>query len=144
MNSSSTFDLEAGAIVGAVIYAVIAVVAVWANVRIIRRAGYSGWWILIALVPVVNVVMFLVFAFKEWPIQRELALLRTELASRGGNPSGYPTPGYGYLPPGQDDPRFGNGGLGYGNPPGGYGNPPGGYGNPPSGPGSAQPEPPPN
>jgi len=75
------------------VYAVILVVFVWAYVRIIRRAGYSGWWILIGLVPLVNVVMFLVFAFKEWPIQRELAQLRA-MAGQGGYRSGLPAGGY--------------------------------------------------
>ncbi len=63
------------------------VVAVWllflvAYVRIIQRAGYSGWWILIGLVPIVNVVMFLVFAYSRWPVQRE----NDELRARFGLP----------------------------------------------------------
>ncbi|HJQ03479.1 MAG TPA: DUF805 domain-containing protein [Jatrophihabitans sp.] len=100
MNSSdSSSGLETGLGILIVIYAVILIVAVWAYVRIIRRAGYSGWWILIGLVPVVNVVMFFVFAFKEWPIQRELAHLRAQVG--GGRPGyGYPPAGYGYPPPG--------------------------------------------
>jgi uncharacterized membrane protein YhaH (DUF805 family) len=84
------------------LYVVLVIVFVWAYVRIIRRAGYSGWWVLIGLVPFVNVVMFLVFAFKEWPIQRELAQLRAQLGGRGG-PYGQP-PGYGYPPPGPSNP----------------------------------------
>ncbi len=61
--------------------AIIAGVAIWlvfiiAYVKIITKAGYSGWWILILLVPIANIVMLLVFAYKEWPIQRELAELR--------------------------------------------------------------------
>jgi len=51
------------------------VTAVWANVRITRRSGYSGWWVLIGLVPVVNLIMYLVFAFKEAPTERELKQL---------------------------------------------------------------------
>jgi hypothetical protein len=59
-------------------------VAVWllffiAYVRIIQKAGWSGWWILIGLVPVVNVVMFLVFAYSRWPLQRENDELRARL-----------------------------------------------------------------
>ena len=106
MNSSSnpTSNWQAGFTVFIVIYAVILIIAVWAYVRIIRRAGYSGWWILIALVPLVNVVMFLVFAFKEWPIQRELAQLRAQVGS--GRP-GYPPSGYGYPPPGYGYPPRG-------------------------------------
>lgn len=40
---------------------------VWCSVRIIRRAGYSGWWVLIMLVPIANIVMIWVFAFSDWP-----------------------------------------------------------------------------
>jgi FHA domain len=43
---------------------------IWCYVRIIRRAGYSGWWVLILLVPVVNIVMVWVFAFSNWPVLR--------------------------------------------------------------------------
>jgi hypothetical protein len=50
-----------------------------AYVRIIQKAGHSGWWVLIGLVPLVNVVMFLVFAFSDWPVNRENAELRARL-----------------------------------------------------------------
>ena len=101
------------------LYLAFAILIVWADVRIIQRAGYSGWWILIGLVPIVGIVMYFVFAFKEWPIQREVALLRAQVAGGYGNPpAGY---GYGY-------PQTG----GYGYPPSGYGYPP--PGNAPGGP----------
>ena len=54
----------------------ISVVGLLAYVRIIQKAGYSGWWVLVGLVPVLNVVMFLVFAFSQWPVARENAELR--------------------------------------------------------------------
>ena len=50
-----------------------------AYVRIIQKAGYSGWWVLIGLVPIVNVVMFFVFAFSTWPVQRENEALRARM-----------------------------------------------------------------
>ncbi|MBD8080350.1 hypothetical protein IF651_14935 [Cellulosimicrobium arenosum] len=59
-----------------IFYLAIALIFFIAYVRIIQKAGYSGWWILIALVPVVNAVMFLVFAFSRWPLQRENEALR--------------------------------------------------------------------
>lgn len=76
----TTYDLS-GFSTGAIVVGGIVAVAIWvvfiiAYVKIISRAGYSGWWILIMLVPIVNIVMLLVFAFKEWPIQRELRELR--------------------------------------------------------------------
>jgi uncharacterized membrane protein YhaH (DUF805 family) len=103
MNSDSSSGLPAAFLVFLAVYAVFFIVIVWAYVRIIRRAGYSGWWILIGLVPLLNVVMFFVFAFKEWPIQRELAQLRAQLGGGGGYRYGQP-PGYGYPPPGPANP----------------------------------------
>ena len=52
------------------IYAVIVAVPLLAGVKIVSKAGYWGWWVLLAFVPVMNVVMFLVFAFSDWPILR--------------------------------------------------------------------------
>ena len=40
---------------------------------ILRKAGYSGWWILISLIPMLNVIMFWVFAFARWPIEERTA-----------------------------------------------------------------------
>ena len=37
---------------------------------IARKAGYSAWWCLILLVPLVNIVMIYVFAFANWPALR--------------------------------------------------------------------------
>jgi uncharacterized membrane protein YhaH (DUF805 family) len=39
----------------------------WMMVRILNKAGYSGWWSLLMLVPLVNIVMIWVFAFADWP-----------------------------------------------------------------------------
>jgi uncharacterized membrane protein YhaH (DUF805 family) len=78
-------------------------VFVIAYIKIITRAGYSGWWVLIIVVPFVNIVMLLIFAYKEWPIQRELRELRgwanqiqrgqQGYGQQGGSPYGQ-DPGY--------------------------------------------------
>ena len=39
-------------------------------VKIVRKAGYSGWWCLLMLIPGVNVVAYWVFAFAKWPALR--------------------------------------------------------------------------
>ncbi|ACV79373.1 DUF805 domain-containing protein [Nakamurella multipartita] len=79
--NNNTYDLSTwgvGAIVGASLLGlVIWVVFLIAYIKIISKAGYSGWWVLIMFVPIVNVVMLLIFAYKEWPIERELAELRS-------------------------------------------------------------------
>ena len=35
---------------------------------VIRKAGYSGWWVLLGLVPGIGVVMLWIFAFSRWPV----------------------------------------------------------------------------
>jgi uncharacterized membrane protein YhaH (DUF805 family) len=35
--------------------------------RVLRRAGYSSWWALLVLVPLVNLVALWVFAYVRWP-----------------------------------------------------------------------------
>jgi len=40
-------------------------------VKILRKAGYSGWWSVVILVPLLNFIMFWVFAFAQWPNLRE-------------------------------------------------------------------------
>lgn len=42
----------------------------WA--AIVRKAGYSRWWLLIAFIPFVNYCMLMIFAFGDWPALREL------------------------------------------------------------------------
>lgn len=62
--------MEGLAIIQGLVSLAIAAFFIWCYVRIIRRAGYSGWWVLILLVPVVNIVMVWVFAFSTWPVLR--------------------------------------------------------------------------
>lgn len=45
-------------------YIVVFVLPCW---KIVSKAGFSGAWALLALVPVVNVIMLWVFAFASWP-----------------------------------------------------------------------------
>ena len=45
----------------------VAGLSLWMGVRILRRAGYSGWWSLLMLTPLVNIAMIWVFAFSDWP-----------------------------------------------------------------------------
>jgi uncharacterized membrane protein YhaH (DUF805 family) len=35
--------------------------------KILSRAGWSGWLCLLWLIPLLNIVMFWVFAFGRWP-----------------------------------------------------------------------------
>jgi hypothetical protein len=46
---------------------IVCIAMMYPYVRIVQRTGYSGWWILTMFIPVVNFVMFWVFAFVRWP-----------------------------------------------------------------------------
>ncbi len=71
---------------------------------IVKRTGYNWALGLLMLVPIANIVLFLVLAFGTWPIQRELESLKGTQAglagaggftAAGGPAGGYSTP----LPP---------------------------------------------
>jgi hypothetical protein len=47
------------------------------NWTIAAKAGYSGALSLLMLIPVVNLIIVLMFAFSEWPIQKELREAKT-------------------------------------------------------------------
>ncbi len=40
--------------------------------QIIKKSGRAGVWALVAFVPLVNLILLYVFAFSEWPVQRQL------------------------------------------------------------------------
>lgn len=39
----------------------------WIVGNILAKAGFSRWWFLILLVPLVNIIAIWIFAFKKWP-----------------------------------------------------------------------------
>lgn len=45
------------------------VATLWAHWTIVRRAGYPGCWSLMLLVPCLNLLFLLAFAWSRWPIQ---------------------------------------------------------------------------
>ncbi len=66
------------------VYLAILVLGILAAVKVVTKAGYSGWWVLITFVPLVGTVFVLVFAFSTWPVTREVQLLRAQLAEHRG------------------------------------------------------------
>jgi hypothetical protein len=48
-------------------------------VMVVVKSGYSPWLLLLAFIPIVNMIAWLWFAYSEWPIQRELRASRSEL-----------------------------------------------------------------
>ena len=61
----------------------VVVIFVWGT--IFKKAGYSFWMALLMIIPLVNLIWLIVFAFTTWPIEQELQALR---AGRGGSPGG--------------------------------------------------------
>ena len=43
-------------------------------IKILQKAGYSGWWVLVGFVPLLNIIMLWVFAFASWPSLRDEGL----------------------------------------------------------------------
>jgi hypothetical protein len=48
---------------------VLVVLATWIvpPIKILNKAGYSGWWVLLGFVPLGNVIALWIFAFADWP-----------------------------------------------------------------------------
>jgi hypothetical protein len=109
------------------------VIALVAGSKILSKAGYSPWFCLLLIVPLVNIVMIFVFAYSEWPILKEIRTRRE--AGREPVPGGYPPPSMSSQP----YPPYGPGGNQYPTP----GGPPPAGGAAPSWPGSMPPPPPP-
>lgn len=49
---------------------IILFVIVW--LRIFRKAGFGSWTGLLMFLPIVNIIMLLILAFKEWPIEKRV------------------------------------------------------------------------
>ena len=47
--------------------AAMTVISIVAIVRIVQRAGYNGWWVLIIFVPIANMLALWYFGFGPWP-----------------------------------------------------------------------------
>jgi len=96
---TSTSPVNAGLLVGLIVfYVAVLIFLIVAYVRVVQKSGFSGWWVLMGIVPIGNIIVLGLWAFKEWPIRRELEYLRGYAAVTG-------LPGYtrGPLPPGPDD-----------------------------------------
>jgi len=60
----------------AIIILAIVIISVLIYCKIFSKAGYHWAMGLIALVPLGNLILLLILAFGQWPIQRELEAMR--------------------------------------------------------------------
>jgi uncharacterized membrane protein YhaH (DUF805 family) len=49
---------------------VVLVIVLFPIVKILQKAGYSGWWVLLWFLPIGNLVALWIFAFADWPALR--------------------------------------------------------------------------
>ena len=56
-------DGDLGVLIG-----LLAIVPMW---KLLKRTGHSPWMSLFALLPIVNIVLLYVFAFKSWPSEEK-------------------------------------------------------------------------
>ncbi len=82
--------LGIGGLIGLLIGLVVLVFMLYVYARIFHKAGYSGWLAVLMLIPLVNLVVIIWFAFAHWPVERGAA----------GPPPAYPQqPSYQPPPP---------------------------------------------
>jgi hypothetical protein len=67
----------------ALIMTIISIFLWW---KIFSKAGYSGALALLMLIPLVNIIMIFFLALAEWPIQKELAQLKSRVNRPPINP----------------------------------------------------------
>ena len=37
-------------------------------IKILSKAGYSRWWVILFVIPLINIIVLWVFAFADWPV----------------------------------------------------------------------------
>nr|BBH89908.1 hypothetical protein KTC_46590 [Thermosporothrix sp. COM3] len=80
-----------GGLLGLLI-AILMTVSFW---KIFEKAGFSGALaLIIAFIPLANIIMLLWFAFTEWPIEQELQRYRAGTQPNNSHPGHTPTPPY--------------------------------------------------
>ncbi|MBX5458939.1 MAG: hypothetical protein IRZ31_18755 [Thermogemmatispora sp.] len=69
--------------------------------QIFSKAGYSGAWALLMLIPVANIVALCILAFGRWPVREELEQLRAYVGQwhggatpPGAAPGSFSRPGF--------------------------------------------------
>jgi len=56
-----------------------AIIKTWIYCMVFHKAGYIWAWGLLALVPIANIIIPFVLALGDWPVRRELHLLKKQV-----------------------------------------------------------------
>ncbi len=51
-------------------------VYLWASVTLVKKAGLSGWYVVLLVLPGIGVIGFFIVAFRDWPVVQEVRELR--------------------------------------------------------------------
>jgi len=60
---------------------VLTIVITWIYCKIFAKAGYCWALGLLTLIPIVNIIMFCVLGFGDWPVLKELRQLRQQVSA---------------------------------------------------------------
>lgn len=71
-------NVESFFLVASLIVTIIILIGWW---KIWTKAGYSGWWSLLILIPIVNLLSLLYLAFGHWPIEKQIEEQKNQLHS---------------------------------------------------------------
>ena len=71
------------AIFGILLALIVVIIKVLIFCKIFSKAGYCWALGLLMLVPIVNIIMPFVLAFADWPIQKEMRLLKQQQEKPG-------------------------------------------------------------
>ena len=61
---------------------IVTALMMWAYCRIFSKAGYCWALGLLMLVPIANIIMPFILAFGDWPVQKEMRLLKQQQEKR--------------------------------------------------------------
>jgi hypothetical protein len=70
--NAAAAGMAAFGVVWVLICVAILILSLIVNWKIAEKAGFAGVASLLMLIPLVNIIVLIYFAFTEWPIQREL------------------------------------------------------------------------
>ncbi len=71
MSTQAAGGILAGfGIVGTIVFLAVGIFFLYLYSRIFSKAGYSPWLCLLMIVPLVNLILIIWFAFAEWPVSR--------------------------------------------------------------------------
>jgi hypothetical protein len=62
------FDMSSVGPVHMLVLGLLLIIPFW---RLFSKAGFSGWWSLLMIVPVANLIALYVLAFSNWPALRK-------------------------------------------------------------------------